>query len=127
MQHVEDVKRLGCKVIFGGAALRNSNGYFIQPTLVRDMSPELITTREVFATVLGIYPLETEEEVISLANKSDVGLGSFIMTENMSRCVQVAEALKLAWLGLMWACSVRVKVHLEASRIASTGVREALK
>ncbi|CAG8372921.1 unnamed protein product [Penicillium salamii] len=101
MQHVEDAKRLGGKVVFGGAALPDSNGYFLQPTLIRDMNPEMITTREeVFAPVLGMYPFETEEEVISLANKSDVGLGSFIMTENMSRCVRVAEALEVGMVGV---------------------------
>lgn len=101
LQHIEDAKRLGGKVILGGASVRESRGYFMQPTLIRDMNPEMITTREeVFAPVLGMYPFETEEEVLTLANNSNVGLGSFIMTENMSRCIRVAEALEVGMVGV---------------------------
>ncbi|CAI7642916.1 unnamed protein product [Penicillium pancosmium] len=100
-QHIEDAKSLGGKVILGGASVPGSKGYFMQPTLIRDMNPEMITTREeVFAPVLGMYPFETEEEVIALANNSNVGLGSFIMTENMSRCIRVAEALEVGMVGV---------------------------
>ncbi|PYI01530.1 succinate-semialdehyde dehydrogenase [Aspergillus sclerotiicarbonarius CBS 121057] len=101
MQHIEDAKRHGGHVLIGGAPLPDLKGYFIQPTLIRDMKPEMMTTREeIFAPVLGLYPFETEEEVIGLANNSTVGLGSFIMSENMSRCVRVAEALEVGMVGI---------------------------
>ncbi|PYH91877.1 succinate-semialdehyde dehydrogenase [Aspergillus ellipticus CBS 707.79] len=101
IQHIEDAKRHGGKVLLGGAPLPDLKGYLIQPTLIRDMKAEMITTcEEVFAPVLGLYPFETEDEVIAMANDSDVGLGSFIMSENMSRCVRVAEALETGMVGI---------------------------
>ncbi|KAE8151368.1 succinate-semialdehyde dehydrogenase [Aspergillus avenaceus] len=101
MEHIEDAKRQGAQVMLGGAPCSELKGYFIQPTLIHDMKPGMITTREeVFAPVLGMFPFETEEEAIALANNSDVGLGSFIMTENMSRCFRVAEALEVGMVGV---------------------------
>ncbi|PWY96104.1 succinate-semialdehyde dehydrogenase [Aspergillus sclerotioniger CBS 115572] len=101
MQHIEDAKRHGGQVLMGGAPLPELTGYFMQPTLIRDMKPEMITTREeVFAPVLGLYPFETEDEVIGLANASNVGPGGFLMSENISRCVRVAEALEVGMVGI---------------------------
>ncbi|KAE9568921.1 hypothetical protein CGMCC3_g14949 [Colletotrichum fructicola] len=58
------------------------------------MKQEMITTRkEVFAPVLGLYQFEDESEAITLANSSNVGVGSFVITESISRSWRIAEAL----------------------------------
>lgn len=60
-------------------------GYFLQPTIIRDMNSDMLTTREeTFAPVVGLYKFETEEEAIDMANDCDVGLGAFIVTEHSS-------------------------------------------
>lgn len=65
------------------------------------MSTEAITTREeIFAPVVALYKFKTEEEVIELANDTDVGLGSFIMTESVSRQWRVSEALEVGMVGV---------------------------
>jgi len=61
-------------------------GYFVQPTVIKNMPGEMITTREeTFAPVVGPYEFSTEEEAIGMANDCDVGLGSFIITESIPR------------------------------------------
>lgn len=76
-------------------------GNFVQPTLITNMKQEMITTREeVFAPVLGLYEFEDESEAITLANNSNVGLGSFVMTESISRSWRVAEALDTGIIGI---------------------------
>ena len=84
-------------------------GYFLQPTIIKNMSKEMITTREeTFAPVVGLYEFITEEEVIGMANDCDVGLGSFIITESIPRSWRVTEALEVGMvgvnLGLLSAC-----------------------
>lgn len=68
----------------------------------------LTTTEEVFAPVVGLFPFKTEEEVIEKANDCDVGLGSFIVTESISRMWRVAESLEVGMvgvnLGMLSAC-----------------------
>ena len=60
------------------------------------MTTEMLTTREeTFAPVVALYKFETEEEVIELANDCDVGLGSFVITENIARSWRMAEALEV--------------------------------
>ena len=97
MNHINDAKKHGGQVIHGGAPMEGmGKGYFLQPTVITNMSTQMLTTREeTFAPVVGLYKFETEEEAIDLANDCDVGLGSFVMTENMARSWRVAEALEV--------------------------------
>lgn len=100
MNHIEDAKKHGGQVIYGGAPMEGmGKGYFMQPTVITGMSREMITTREeTFAPVVGLYKFETEEEAIELANDCDVGLGSFVMTQDIARSWRVAEALEVGYV-----------------------------
>ncbi|KAF7194598.1 Glutarate-semialdehyde dehydrogenase [Pseudocercospora fuligena] len=108
MKHIQDAESQGGKVIYGGKPI-DGKGYFLQPTVILDMNTSMLTTREeTFAPVVGLYKFETEEEVIALANDCDVGLGSFVITENLARSWRVAEELEVGMvgvnLGLLSAC-----------------------
>ncbi|KAI1609207.1 succinate-semialdehyde dehydrogenase [Exophiala viscosa] len=109
MNHINDAKKHGGQVVLGGAPMKDLKGYFLQPTVIKNMKREMITTREeTFAPVVGLYEFETEEEALDMANDCDVGLGSFIITENMARAWRVTEALEVGMvgvnLGLLSAC-----------------------
>lgn len=69
------------------------------------MNREMLTTREeTFAPVVGLYEFDTEDQVIEWANDCDVGLGSFIQTENIARMWRVAEALEVGMVGVNLGC-----------------------
>lgn len=112
MKHIEDAKQHGAEVVLGGSKYTGSGnlkGYFIEPTIISNMSTAALTTREeTFAPVIALYKFKTEEEVIDLANDCDVGLGSFVMTESTPRMWRVAEALEVGMvgvnLGMLSAC-----------------------
>lgn len=81
--------------------MEGTKGYFIQPTIIKNMSKEMLTTREeTFAPVVGLYKFDTEEEAIEIANDCDVGLGGFIITENIARSWRVVEALEVGMVGV---------------------------
>lgn len=105
-----DAKKHGAKIKLGGNSIKDlGRGYFLQPTVITGMTTEMLTTHEeTFAPVVALYRFETEEEVLELANDCDVGLGSFVITENMARSWRVAEALEVGMvgvnLGMLSAC-----------------------
>lgn len=100
--HIEDAKKHGGQIMLGGKPKTDlGKGWFMEPTVISGMNTQMLTTREeTFAPVIGLYKFETEEEVIDLANDCDVGLGSFVMTENMARSWRVAEALEVGMVGV---------------------------
>jgi succinate-semialdehyde dehydrogenase/glutarate-semialdehyde dehydrogenase len=106
-----DAKKHGGEVVMGGKPMENEKlkGYFLEPTIIKNMSKEMnTTTEETFAPVVGLYAFDTEEQAIEMANDCDVGLGSFICTESISRSWRVTEALEVGMvginLGLLSAC-----------------------
>ncbi|GAB7353524.1 hypothetical protein MBLNU459_g3967t1 [Dothideomycetes sp. NU459] len=102
MKHIEDAKKHGAQVMLGGGPIKDmGKGYFLQPTVITGMTTEMLTTHEeTFAPVVALYKFDTEEEVLELANDCDVGLGSFVITENMARSWRVAEALEVGMVGI---------------------------
>lgn len=90
-------------MILGGGPLNDKDkpGYFIQPTILSGMSKDSVNWKEeTFAPVVALYKFETEEEVIDLANESDVGLGSYVITENIGRMYRICEALEVGMVGV---------------------------
>lgn len=56
---VADAKKHGGQVVLGGAPMDGMGGYFLQPTVIKNMSQKMLTTREeTFAPVVGyVLPL----------------------------------------------------------------------
>ena len=109
MNHINDAKKHGGQVVLGGQPMKDYAGYFMQPTVIKNMNKEMLTTREeTFAPVVGLYEFGTEEEGVDMANDCEVGLGSFIVTESIPRSWRVTEALEVGMvgvnLGLLSAC-----------------------
>ncbi|KAI7978318.1 hypothetical protein EIK77_001261 [Talaromyces pinophilus] len=73
MRYIEEGKK-SAKLITGGNQ-KGDKGYFIEPTIFVDPSPDSKVLREeIFGPVLVIQTFKTEEEVIELANDTEYGL-----------------------------------------------------
>ncbi|KMS58220.1 MULTISPECIES: aldehyde dehydrogenase family protein [Sphingobium] len=77
-------------VIAGGAPL-DRDGYFIAPTIVKDIGDDARLVRdEQFGPILPILAYDTIEDAIARANDSEYGLGGTIWTSNPERAIAVA-------------------------------------
>ena len=77
-------------VIAGGAPL-GRDGFFIAPTIVRDIPDNARLVREEqFGPVLPILSYDDIDDAIARANDSDFGLGGTIWTSNPERAVAIA-------------------------------------
>ena len=98
LEHIEDAKSKGAKVVLGGQAL---HGNFMKPTILTDMTTEMrIASEETFGPVAAIFPFKTEEEVIKLANKTQFGLASYMYSRDIGRVWRVAEQLETGMVGV---------------------------
>ncbi|KAG5938511.1 hypothetical protein E4U59_003755 [Claviceps monticola] len=99
--HIEDAKSKGGKVVSGGHKRPDLGANFFQPTVIRDMTADMaMATEETFGPVAGIFPFKTEAEVVTLANKVDVGLAGYFFSRDLQRVYRVAEALEVGMVGV---------------------------
>ena len=93
-QLVADAKLKGAKAVIGGK--RSDSQRSLYPaTILTGMNSEMEASQtEIFGPVATVYCFDAEEDVITQANQSAVGLAAYIYTENLPTAWRVAEALQ---------------------------------
>jgi acyl-CoA reductase-like NAD-dependent aldehyde dehydrogenase len=93
------------KVIAGGMAL-DRDGYFIAPTIVRDIPDDARLVREEqFGPVLPVLRYSSVDDAIARANGTEYGLGGTVWSADSKRAFEVAQQMNS---GTVW-----VNKHLE--------------
>jgi len=99
-EHIADAVSHGAKVITGGKP-HELGGTFFQPTLLRDVTPEMkVSNEETFGPVAPLFRFKTEREGITLANATQFGLAAYFYASDMSRVWRVAEAIESGIVGI---------------------------
>ncbi|XP_077992127.1 succinate-semialdehyde dehydrogenase, mitochondrial-like [Glandiceps talaboti] len=99
-RHVKDAVEKGAKVLLGGER-HSRGGNFMEPTLLGDVTTEMVVTQEeTFGPLAPIIKFNTEEEAVAIANSVNVGLASYFYSNNISQAWRVAEALEVGMVGV---------------------------
>jgi succinate-semialdehyde dehydrogenase/glutarate-semialdehyde dehydrogenase len=81
----------GAKLLLGGE-LPNGNGFFYPPTVLTDVTPGMPAfDEETFGPVASIIGAKNEVEAISLANRTEFGLGASVFTRNIKKGEKMAK------------------------------------
>ena len=98
--HIADAKSKGAKVITGGKR-HALGGTFYEPTVLTDVSRDMILAREeTFGPVAPLFRVDTDEEAVKLANDTEFGLAAYVYTRDLARSWRVTEALEYGIVGL---------------------------
>lgn len=93
MNHINTAKAEGAVLITGGHSV--GDGWYVEPTIFDKVTPDMtLFKQEVFGPVLAVCGFDNEEQAIALANNSDYGLAASFYTQNLSRALKVANAIK---------------------------------
>jgi phenylacetaldehyde dehydrogenase len=99
MGYIEKGKKEGASVLRGGDA-PSSDGYFVNPTILVNVKPEMSVAREeIFGPVLAAQRYEDLDEVAKAANDTAYGLAASVWTRDISAMHKLAAKIKA---GMVW-------------------------
>jgi len=99
-QHIRDAVDKGAKIVTGGRR-HALGGSFFEPTVLANVTTDMIVTREeTFGPVAPLFRFKTEEEAIRMANDTEFGLASYFYSRDLGRVWRVAEALEYGIVGI---------------------------
>jgi succinate-semialdehyde dehydrogenase/glutarate-semialdehyde dehydrogenase len=99
-EHIADAVAKGASVIAGGGR-HALGGTFFQPTVLTNVTPAMLVSREeTFGPLAPLYRFTTEAEAIQMANDTEFGLASYFYTRDLARSWRVSEALEYGIVGV---------------------------
>ena len=133
--YIDLAQEEGGSILTGGKQIklegRCANGYFIEPTIIENLSHDCRTNREeIFGPVVTITPFDTEDEVLRYANSVEYGLSATVWTENLSRAHRIAEKLEsgIIWVNTWLLRDLRTPFGgMKSSGVGREGGFEALR
>ena len=98
--HVDDAVSKGAKVTTGGKR-HALGGSFFQPTVLTDVTPDMVVAREeTFGPISPLFRFKTEEEAIAMSNDTEFGLAAYFYTRDSARTWRVSQALEYGIVGV---------------------------
>src|SRR5271170_4791507 len=89
----------GAKAAIGGRKIAGP-GYFVEPTILVDVRPEMKVVREeIFGPVVTAIPFSDPNEIVKSANDTHYGLASAVWTRDVSTAHKVAAKIRA---GTVW-------------------------
>ena len=104
--YIESGHAEGARVTTGGRAADMRRGYFIEPTVFADVTPQMrIAREEIFGPVITILRYETLDEAVAIANDTEFGLGGLVFSADPARALEVADRMDTGSVGINFFAS----------------------
>ncbi|WP_126173035.1 aldehyde dehydrogenase family protein [Altericroceibacterium xinjiangense] len=121
MGYIEAGKRDGASVVMGGDAPTSDGGYYVSPTILADVNPQMSVVREeIFGPVVVAQRFDDLDEVAKSANDTCFGLAAGIWTRDVAAMHKLAAKLKA---GTVWGnCHAMIDVALPFGGFKESGL-----
>lgn len=96
LTYIQTGLKEGARIVTGGARVEGRElGFFIQPTVFVDVTPEMtIARQEIFGPVVVIIAYDDDAHALRLANDSDFGLSGSVFSASTERAAAFARQVK---------------------------------
>lgn len=82
-------------VLGGGRPAHLPQGYFVEPTLLVDVSNSMTVAREeIFGPVVVVIPFEDDDDAVRIANDSPYGLSGAVYSNSVERATRLARRVR---------------------------------
>jgi betaine-aldehyde dehydrogenase len=103
LRFIDSAHREGARLVFGGGppkAPELAGGFFIEPTVFADVTPEMTIAREeIFGPVLAVLRWRNQADMLAQVNRPEYGLTCSIWTDDLTRAHRTAMQVQA---GFVW-------------------------
>jgi aspartate-semialdehyde dehydrogenase len=93
-QQISQAVTAGARLV-GGGQDSPLGGNFVTPTVLADVTDEMLIAREEsFGPIAAILPFDDEAEVLARANATEMGLAAYVYTTDLARAMRVTDRLE---------------------------------
>ena len=115
---IEDAVKKGAKIELGGKV----NGRFVDPTIITNITSDMsLYQDETFGPVVFVMPFKSDEEAVNIANDTEYGLSSGVITKDEYRGLEIAQKLETGMCHINCS-SVNDEPHAPFGGSKSSGV-----
>jgi succinate-semialdehyde dehydrogenase/glutarate-semialdehyde dehydrogenase len=83
------------------SAAPESKGFYFPPTVLAGVAPDAeIVREEIFGPIAPIVTWTTDEEVIAMANDTEMGLAAYVYAGELQRGIRLSESIEAGMVGL---------------------------
>jgi succinate-semialdehyde dehydrogenase/glutarate-semialdehyde dehydrogenase len=94
-RHVEDAVAKGARVLTGGHPLPDLGPNFYAPTILESVTKDMVVCdEETFGPVVALYPFDTEDDAVTLANDTEYGLHAVIWSRDTRAAERLAARIR---------------------------------
>ncbi len=121
---IEAARREG--TIVAGGNVPDRRGYFIEPTIVKDVEDgHSIVDEEQFGPILPLIKFSDVEDVIKRANASDYGLGASVWAADISKACDIANQIESGTVWVNQHTNIGPHIPMAGYRQSGIGVEQA--
>jgi len=116
LDYIEIGKKEGATLLTGGKAVKPEsapNGFFVAPTIFTDCNDQMtIVKEEIFGPVMSVLTFSEEEEVVTRANDTHLGLAAAVFTQDITRAHRVIHQINagICWINAYGASPAEMPV-----------------
>ncbi|MEV5507800.1 aldehyde dehydrogenase family protein [Streptomyces orinoci] len=99
--YIEGARVQGARIVTGGVRPPLEPGFYVAPTLITEVTPEMAVAREeIFGPVVVALPFEDEDQAVHIANGTSYGLYDYIFSSDTARAWALAGRLHSGNVGI---------------------------
>ena len=110
------------KIICGGE-VPEGKGYFVTPTLVRDVTDgDRLVDEEPFGPILPIIKYSDIDDAVARANASPFGLGGSVWSADAAKAREIANRIEAGTVWVNQHCAIDPAIPFPTSKCSGQGV-----
>lgn len=114
-------------IVAGGQAMERA-GYFISPTIVRDVTDgDRIVDEEQFGPILPLVKFDDIEDVIARANASEYGLGGSVWSKDIGRAADIAARIESGQVWVNQHIAIGPHIPMAGFKNSGLGVEQSVE